>query len=218
MFSGVIQTIVPIQTMCNITNYTVYTVVFPEDMLKNLKIGCSVSNNGCCLTVTSIKHNLISFNLIYETLKLTNMHTLQVGNYINIERPLGYHSEIGGHLMTGHIDCTGEIKKIINFKNNTIMWFKIKNKYFQKYIIPKGSIGIEGVSLTVNKIINNYIRICLTPYTIRRTNFGIKKIGNIVNIETDCIVKTIVHRTEKIVSTVNNKNKKLFYILKKHNI
>lgn len=208
MFSGIIQAIVSVRTICDTTYYKTYTVVFPENLLVNLKIGCSVANNGCCLTVISIKHNLVSFNLIYETLKLTNMNILKIGDLINIERSLGYHSEIGGHLMTGHVDCTGKIKKIISVRNNITMWFKIKNKYFKKYIIKHGSIGIEGVSLTVNKIINDYIRVCLTSYTATKTNLGLKQVGNTVNIETDFIIKTIINNTEKTLATIN-KTKKL---------
>lgn len=197
MFSGIIQAVVPVQEIYDTTNYRIYTVVLPESMLTNLKVGCSVANNGCCLTVISMQYNLVSFNLMHDTLKLTNMNILKMGDYINIERPLKYHSEIGGHLMTGHIDCTGKIKKIINFKNSTVMWLRIKNKYFQKYIIQKGSIGIEGVSLTVNKIIKNYIRVCLTSYTITKTTLGTKKVGNTLNVETDYIMKAIVKNAEK---------------------
>lgn len=203
MFSGIIQAVVAINAICDTTHYRTYAVVFPENMLTNLKIGCSVANNGCCLTVISIKNNLVSFNLIHETLKLTNMSMLKIGDLINIERSLHYHSEIGGHLMTGHIDCTGTIKKIINLKNNTIMWFKIKNQCFQKYILQKGSIGVEGVSLTISKIINDHMRVCLTPYTSIKTTLGIKKIGDIVNIETDFIIKTIVNSTEKSILMIN---------------
>lgn len=202
MFSGIIQAVVPVCTIYDTTNYRTYTVVFPKNLLVNLKVGYSVSNNGCCLTVTSIIYNLVSFNLIHETLKLSNMNILKIGDLINIERSLNFHSEIGGHLMTGHIDCTGEIKKIINLKKNRIIWFKIKNKNFEKYIIKQGSIGIEGVSLTVNKIINNYIRICLTPYTATKTTLGIKKVGNIVNIETDFIIKTIIKNVKKTLSSI----------------
>lgn len=203
MFSGIIQAVVPVHAIYDTTNYKTYTVTFPEYLLTDLKVGCSVANNGCCLTVISIKQNLVSFNLIYETLKLTNMNILKVGDLINIERPLKYYSEIGGHLMTGHIDCTGIIKKIITFKNKITIWFKIQNKYFTKYIIKHGSIGIDGVSLTVNKIINNYIRICLTPYTASKTTLGLKKINNTINIETDFIIKTVVNNTKKVLSNIN---------------
>lgn len=197
MFSGIIQAVVPVQAICDTINYRIYTVTFPESMLTDLKVGCSVANNGCCLTVISVQYNLVSFNLMHDTLKLTNMKILKMGDYINIERSLKYHSEIGGHLMTGHIDCTGKIKKIINLKNSTVMWLIIKNKNFQKYIIQKGSIGIEGVSLTVNKIVKNYIRICLTSYTITKTTLGTKKVGNTLNVETDYIMKAIVKTAEK---------------------
>lgn len=207
MFSGIIQAIVPVHHISNTINYRTYVVAFPKNLLENLKIGYSVANNGCCLTVISIINNLVGFNIIYETLKLTNMNILKVGDLINIERSLSYHSEIGGHLMTGHIDCTGTVKKIITLKTNKIIWFTIKNKNLKKYIIEKGSIGIEGVSLTVNKIINNYIRICLTPYTAIKTTLGIKKIGDIVNIETDFIIKTIMDNTEKNMSLINIQKK-----------
>lgn len=204
MFSGIIQAVAPVHTIYDINNYKkAYTVVFPEFLLVNLKVGCSIANNGCCLTVISIKHNLVEFNLIYETLKLTNMNILKIGDLINIERSLSYRAEIGGHLMTGHIDGTGKIKKIIHLKNNTIMWFKIKNRNLKKYIIKQGSVGIEGISLTVNKTINNYIRVCLTAYTIANTTLGFKKVGNIVNIETDFIIKTIINNTKKALSVIN---------------
>lgn len=197
MFAGIIQAVVSIHTICDKTNHKTYTVIFPKNLLINLRVGCSVANNGCCLTIISIKNNLVKFNLTYETLKRTNMSMLKIGDLINIEKSLSYHSEIGGHLMTGHIDGVGIVKKIINSKNNTVIWFKIKNKNFQKYIITQGSIGIEGVSLTVNKIIKNYIRVCLTSYTAAKTNLGLKKVGNIVNIETDLIIKTIINNIEK---------------------
>ncbi|WP_331828206.1 riboflavin synthase subunit alpha [Candidatus Blochmannia sp. SNP] len=205
MFSGIVQAIVPVHAINVATNFKTYTVTLPIHLLSNLKIGCSISNNGCCLTVIAIKHNLISFNLIHETLKLTNMNMLKIGDLINIERPLSYHSEIGGHLMTGHIDCTGKIKKIITSRNNKIIWFSIKNKY-QKYILQKGSIGVEGVSLTVSKIFNNYIRICLTPYTATKTTLGNKQVDNIINIEIDIITKSVINSVERTLSIIDFKN------------
>lgn len=201
MFSGIIQAIVSVHTIYNEAHCKTYEVALPKKLLSHVKIGSSLSNNGCCLTVVSIKHNLVGFNLIHETLKLTNMNMIQVGDLINIEESMRYHHEIGGHLMTGHVDCTGEIKKVFYLKKkNKIIWIKIKNKYFQKYFIQKGSVGIDGVSLTINKIIGNYIRICITPYTEKMTTLGIKKEGNIVNIETDFIIKAIVNNVEKILS------------------
>ncbi|WHL24760.1 MAG: riboflavin synthase subunit alpha [Candidatus Blochmannia vicinus] len=206
MFSGIIQAIVPVYEINETTNFKTYTITLPMHLLSNLKIGCSISNNGCCLTVIAIKRNLVSFNLIHETLKITNMDMLKIGDLINIERPLSYHSEIGGHLMTGHIDCTGKIKKIITSRNNKIIWFSIRNKYFQKYILKQGSIGVEGVSLTVSKILNNYIRVCLTPYTAIKTTLGDKQIGNIINIEIDIITKSVINSVERTLSIINLKN------------
>ncbi|URJ27575.1 riboflavin synthase subunit alpha [Candidatus Blochmanniella camponoti] len=203
MFSGIIQAIVPVHTIYEVTNFKTYTVILPTYLLSNLKIGCSISNNGCCLTVIAIKYNLVSFNVIHETLKLTNMGILKLGDLINIERSIGYHSEIGGHLMSGHIDCTGKIIKIITSKNNKIIWFSIKKKYLKKYVLQQGSIGVDGVSLTVSKIFNNYIRICLTPYTAIQTTLGEKKIGDIVNIEVDIIIKSAINSFERKWSVIN---------------
>lgn len=204
MFSGIIQAIVSVRTIYEETNFKTYTVTLPKTLLLNVKVGSSISNNGCCLTVISIKDNLVSFNLIHDTLKLTNMNILKIGDLINIEKSMCYHHEIGGHLMTGHIDCTGEIKKIVHLKRkNRIIWIKIKNRHFQKYLIQKGSIGVDGVSLTIQKVIDNYIRISITPYTSNTTTLGIKKAGNIVNIETDFITKSVVNNVERILSKIN---------------
>lgn len=202
MFSGIIQAVVPVHTIYEELNFKTYVVIFPQHLLSNIKIGSSISNNGCCLTVITIQHNYVSFNLIHETLKLTNMGILQVGDLINVEEPIKYHKKIEGHLMTGHIDCTGEIKKIIHYKKNKTIWIKMKNKYYQKYIIQKGSIGIDGVSLTINKVLGIYIRICLIPYTIKKTTLGTRKIGDIVNIEIDFFVKTITNTVERILSNI----------------
>ncbi|ADV33762.1 riboflavin synthase, alpha subunit [Candidatus Blochmanniella vafra str. BVAF] len=204
MFSGIIQAVVPVhQIYKETTHFIKYTIKFPPHLLIKLTIGSSISNNGCCLTVVSINQNLVSFHIIHETLKLTNMNKLKIGDLINIEKSIRYNSRIGGHLMNGHVDCTGEIKKVINFKKNKIIWIKINNNYFQKYIIQQGSIGIDGVSLTINKILNNYIRICLIPHTTNNTTLGIKKTGNIVNIEIDFITKIITNTTEKILYNAN---------------
>lgn len=204
MFSGIIQAVVSVCSIYEETNFKTYTVILPKEILSGLTIGSSLSNNGCCLTIISIKHNLVSFNLIHETLRSTNMSFIRIGDLINIEKPLGYCHEIGGHLMSGHIDCTGKIKKIFNLKGkNKIIWIKIKNQDFQKYLMKKGSIGVNGVSLTITKIINNYIRICLTPYTLKTTNLGVQILGDIVNIETDFIIKSIVDNVERILLSTN---------------
>ncbi|URJ23450.1 riboflavin synthase subunit alpha [Blochmannia endosymbiont of Camponotus sp. C-003] len=205
MFSGIIQAVVPIHTIYESTNFKTYTIILPTHLLSNLKIGYSISNNGCCLTVIAMQHNLVSFNLIHETLKLTNMGMLKSGDLINIERSLSFHSEIGGHLMSGHVDCTGKIIKIITSENNKIIWFNIKKKYLKKYILHQGSIGVDGVSLTVSRIFNDYIRICLTPYTAIQTTLGSKKIGNVVNIEVDIIIKSVINSFERTLSIVNLK-------------
>lgn len=139
---------------------------------------------------------------MYETLKLTNILLLKTGDLVNIEEPIRFCDKIEGHLMTGHVDCTGKIKKIINSENNKIIWIKI-NSRFQEYIIQQGSIGIDGISLTINKAIDNYIRICLTPYTIANTTLGIKRRDSIVNVEIDIFVKSMFVFYSKRLCNIN---------------
>lgn len=204
MFSGIIQTVVSVHTIYEEADCKTYSMVFPKDFIVRIKIGASIANNGCCLTVIAIRNNLVSFNVINETLKLTNLNLLQIGDLVNIEEAMRYYDTIGGHLMTGHIDCTGKIRKIINLnKKNTIMWIKIKNKCFKKYVLPQGSIGIDGVSITINRVYNHHIRICLTPHTLQKTTLGIKKIGDIVNIEMDFMLKAVFNHVKEILLNVD---------------
>lgn len=199
MFSGIIQAIVSVHSIYEEETFKTYDVILPKHMLFNIKIGSSLSNNGCCLTVIDIDRNLIKFYLTHTTLKLTNMYSLKKGDLINLEKSICYNDEIGGHLMTGHIDCTGEIKKIFDlYKKNKIIWIQIQKQNLQKYCIQKGSIGIDGISLTINKVINNYIRVCVTPYTAKNTTLGIKKVGDIINIEIDFIIKSIIDSVNRI--------------------
>ena len=156
------------------------------------EIGSSLCCNGTCLTITRIKKNLIFFYLSKETLKKTNFKSIKVGNFINIEKSLNYGNKISGHYVQGHTDTTGKVANIVILNKTWVVTFEIKKK-FQKYLIEKGSIAINGVSLTISKIKKNGFEINIIPHTLKLTNLIKLKKKNSVNIEFDIFSKYLLN-------------------------
>ena len=196
MFSGIVQgycKIIKIEEDINLRKITVDL----QKLSKNLSTGASVSVNGVCLTVVSISENLIMFEIIKESLNKTNLDILKIDDKVNIERSMKLTDEIGGHQVMGHVDTTGKISSIIFTKNNCEVEIKCDKKWI-KYIIQKGWIAIDGISLTVVNVFKEGFSICLIPETIKRTIFSNRKMDDIVNLEFDYSVKTIVNTIERI--------------------
>ncbi|KGQ13137.1 Riboflavin synthase alpha chain [Beauveria bassiana D1-5] len=170
-------------------------------MLPDLETGASVAHNGCCLTVTAIDGNRVSFDLMKETLRITNLGELNVGDSVNVERAAKFNDEIGGHLMSGHIMTTAEISKILTSENNRQIWFKIQDKTLMKYILYKGYVGIDGISLTVGEVTATRFCVHLIPETLERTTLGAKKLGQRVNIEIDPQTQAIVDTVERVLAS-----------------
>ena len=158
---------------------------------KDLKIGQSVALNGVCLSATKISKNICSFEMIDETMKKTDLGNLKVGNLINIERSLKVGERLEGHFVLGHVDGVAEIKKIEKKPKEVKIWFKIP-KSLKKYVVQKGSIALDGISLTVVDVKNDLGSVCLIPHTMQITNFKTKKINDKLNIETDVLGKYIL--------------------------
>ena len=158
---------------------------------KGLKIGQSVALNGVCLTATKLSKNGCTFEMIEETTKKTDLGNLAVGGIVNIERSLKAGDRLEGHFVLGHVDGVGTIKKIENKPKEVQVWFEVPKK-LSKYVVKKGSIAMDGISLTVVDIKKNLASVCLIPHTIEVTNFKTKKIGDKVNIETDILGKYIL--------------------------
>jgi riboflavin synthase len=156
--------------------------------LKKSDLGSSLCCNGVCLTVTKVKKNLVSFYLSKETLDKTNFKSLEIGSTLNIEKSLAYGSKISGHYVQGHADTTGKVVNIKILNKTWIVRFKIK-KVFQKYLVEKGSIAINGVSLTISKIKKNNLEINIIPHTLKLTNLIKLKRNDNVNIELDIFSK-----------------------------
>ncbi|UAJ65071.1 riboflavin synthase subunit alpha [Candidatus Schneideria nysicola] len=199
MFTGIVQDTLPVIDIKNEIDYRTHILKFTNNLLSNLSLGDSVAHNGCCLTVSNIIDHYVEFNIIKETLKLTNLGLIKINDTVNIERAASLNKEIGGHVMSGHIICTANLIDISYSKHSRRIWFNLQNSDIIKYIFYKGYIGIDGISLTINDIKDSKFCVDLIPETIRRTNLSKRKIGDIVNIEIDQQSRTIVDSIERFI-------------------
>jgi len=163
------------------------------NLAKGLQIGDSVAINGVCLTATHISKNHAEFEMIDETLKKTNLGMIKSGDKVNIERSLKVGERMEGHFVLGHIDGTGKIIKIEKLSKEIKFWIELP-KYLARFIVKKGSITVDGISLTLVDVLKNKISICIIPHTMKITNLGSKKIGDKVNIETDILGKYAISK------------------------
>nr|ABZ09462.1 putative Lumazine binding domain protein [uncultured marine crenarchaeote HF4000_APKG8D6] len=157
---------------------------------RGLKIGQSVAINGVCLSATKISRNKCVFEMIDETIKKTDLGNVNAGSIVNIERSLKVGDRLEGHFVLGHIDGVTTITKIEKKPKEVKFWFKIPKK-LTKYVVKKGSIALDGISLTVVDAKKDITSVCLIPQTIKVTNFKSKKVGDKLNIETDILGKYI---------------------------
>jgi len=157
---------------------------------KGLKIGQSVAINGVCLSATKISKNNCIFEMIDETTKKTDLGNVKAGSTVNVERSLKVGDRLEGHFVLGHIDGVAIITKIEKKPKEVKFWFKIPKK-LTRYVVKKGSIALDGISLTVVDAKKDLASVCLIPHTIKVTNFNSKKVGDKLNIETDILGKYI---------------------------
>ncbi|MFY3741130.1 MAG: riboflavin synthase [Candidatus Nitrosomirales archaeon] len=157
-------------------------------LARGLKIGDSVSINGACLTVVGIKNSKASFEMVGETMKKTALGSLTSGDKVNIEQSLRVGDTIDGHFVLGHVDGVGTIIEKQKQKKQTKLWIKIDKK-LMKYVVPKGSVAIDGISLTVVDVMKDKISVALIPHTLTVTTLGIKNKSDKVNVEMDLLGK-----------------------------
>jgi len=193
MFTGIVEGIGKVKKISKITKNrsAIQMVVDLGKHGKGLKIGQSVALNGVCLTVTKLAKDGCTFEMIEETTKKTDLGNLKPGGIVNIERSLKAGDRLEGHFVLGHVDGVGKIKKIEKKPKEIQVWIEIP-KNLSKYVVKKGSIAVDGISLTVVDIKKNLASVCLIPHTIDITNFKTKKIGDKINIETDILGKYIL--------------------------
>ena len=197
MFTGIIEELGKIQQI-NSNKIEIEC----NKVLEDAKIGDSIAVNGVCLTVIEIVQNICTFDVSPETFRVTALGNMQTGDFVNLERAMSVNGRFGGHIVSGHIDERGKIKFIS--KNSDFYLFKIEiSSELSKYVIKKGSITINGISLTVADINGNLIECAIIPHTFKNTNLKYLKLEDFVNIEVDMLAKYV----EKFLSTSDNKSR-----------
>ena len=193
MFTGIVEGIGTVNKISKITKNrsAIEMTIDLGKQVKGLKIGQSVALNGVCLTATKISKSKCIFEMIEETTKKTDLGNLKVGGVVNIERSLKAGDRLEGHFVLGHVDGVAIIKKILKKPKEVQVYFEVP-KTLAKYVVKKGSIAIDGISLTVVDIKKTLAYVSLIPHTIEITNFPTKKVGDKVNIETDILGKYIL--------------------------
>jgi len=204
LFTGIVQ------GQANITHkearnstFTTLTAQFPSGALTGIQIGASVAINGTCLTVTDIDESAstLSFDLIIETLRATNLGYLREGDFCNYERSARFGEEVGGHIVSGHVHTTALVSEIEETENNRKVTYTLVNKeLWMKYIMPKGFISLDGCSLTVGEVGADWFTVYYIPETLRVTMHGKRMVGDTVNVEIESQTQTIVDTVEKYLS------------------
>ena len=164
---------------------------------KGLKIGDSVSVNGTCLTVIVLKKTAAEFEIVKETMDRTTLGSFKDGDSVNIERSLKLSDRFEGHIVLGHVDGVGEISDVIKFPAEIKMWIRVKGKEMMKYLVPKGSVTVDGISLTVVDVEKYKFSVALVPHTVSKTTIGTKVSGDTVNLEFDILSKYLANLIPK---------------------
>lgn len=189
MFTGLIEEVGKIRQVKKGANSAIITIT-AQKVLSDLQIGDSLAVNGICLTVTHLTATDATADMMHETLRRSSLMARPIGSLVNLERAMPANGRFGGHIVSGHIDGTGVIMSIR--PDDNAVWFRIRPKpELLRYVVAKGSVTIDGISLTVASVTKEYFDVSIIPHTMAQTNLVAKRIGDVVNLETDCIGKYI---------------------------
>jgi len=200
MYTGIVRACLPIASIEKLDNLARVSIIFSDELLFELELGASVAVNGVCLTVSAILEGSVFFDVIKETLELSNLKYLEKGTLVNIERSAKADAEIGGHPISGHVVGTAEVAAIEKPVNNYRLTFS-SEKPWLKFIFEKGYLSVNGCSLTVAEVNRKaqQFSINLIPETLSRTNFRLLQVGDEVNVEVESQTQTIVETVERIL-------------------
>ncbi len=190
MFTGLVEARGTVQLLEKNGSAIDLTLEISELITNDAHIGDSVALNGCCLTVVEISDGCLKFQAGAETLAKTSLGLLTLGDQVNIERPLAANGRLGGHFVQGHVDGVGSIKSIDRDGEWITMWFDVPRELALQ-MVPKGSITVDGISLTIVECQQTAFSIALIPHTLEVTTLGLKQVGSIVNLETDILGKYV---------------------------
>ena len=187
MFTGIIEEIGILRALRRNANGAVM-LIEAQGIARSLKQGDSVAVNGVCVTVVEHKERSFSCDLSDETLRCSSLGGARQGTAVNLERPLAASGRLGGHFVQGHVDCTGRIVSVMPCGDGVEMEFSIPAD-FERYLVVKGSVAVDGISLTVAKLKKGAFVAAVIPHTLRATNLGLLKPGAPVNLEADILAK-----------------------------
>ena len=205
MFTGIIE---EIGVVANIkrTGESFVLAIEAKKILNDVQLGDSIAVNGVCLTVTSFTGKLFTVDVMPETVKASSLNMIKRGSKVNLERAMAAGGRFGGHFVSGHIDGTGIIKSKQSFEN--AVYYEIEaEQELLKYIILRGSITVDGTSLTVFAVTENSFTLSIIPHTLSETILGLKGSGDIVNLECDMIGKYVGHFIQNLSSDTAQKSK-----------
>lgn len=189
MFTGIIEEVGVVKSIRMGAQSAVITIQ-AEKVMEDIHVGDSIATNGVCLTVTSFDKNSYSVDVMHETLRRTNLGTLKSGSRVNLERAMAADGRFGGHIVAGHVDDPGTITSME--KDDNAIWITIRTTpAVLKYIVEKGSIAIDGISLTVARVDDKSFAVSVIPHTGANTTLLEKKPGDTVNLETDMVGKYV---------------------------
>ncbi|MFU8783791.1 riboflavin synthase subunit alpha [Aliidiomarina sp.] len=206
MFTGIIQTKAAVNTIIDQGEFRQLELRVASEFLQGIETGASIAINGCCLTVVSFAHGpeqaLVRFDVIDETLRLTNIGLLEQGDLVNFERSLTFGSELGGHIVSGHIHTTATLMERVDGENNCRIFLALEPQWLE-YILPKGFVAIDGASLTVGEVTDTGFWLHLIPETLALTILGDAKVGQKINIEADQQTMAIVATVKRVLAQQN---------------
>ncbi|MFO7818704.1 MAG: riboflavin synthase [Halanaerobacter sp.] len=189
MFTGIVEELGEVKNIQRSSQSIILTIK-AEKVLEDIKLGDSIATNGVCLTVTDFNERKFSVDVAPETMRKSNLGNLSIRDDVNLERALRLKDRLGGHLVSGHIDGTGKISAKQR-EDNAVLITITPEPELLKYIISEGSIAVDGISLTVADLTDNSFTVSIIPHTNQLTTLSQKKVGNIVNLETDMIGKYV---------------------------
>lgn len=202
MFTGIVQGVAVVEASQKLGRNKRLQVVFPVGVMQGQQLGASVAINGVCLTVAEIGHDILTFDVIDTTLALTNIGLLQPGDEVNFERAAKMGDEIGGHVMSGHIMTSVAVSRIEKMEESVHIRFTLDRQEqvdARRYLFDKGYVGLNGASLTISAIGNDWIEVSLIPETLRLTTFGQLSVSDRVNLEIDAHTQATVDTVERIL-------------------
>lgn len=206
MFTGIVQAQCPVVAIEDLDGIRRFSVEL-GDLADNLEHGASVANNGTCLSATAIENGTVTFDVISETLELTNLGDVTVGDTVNIERSMTFGDEVGGHIVSGHVSTAATVTKIEANEANRTMWFQTTAEAMP-YLLMKGFVALDGASLTISRVDRaaNQFAVSLIPDTLRKTSLGKVQPGDRVNVEFESQTQAIVDTVRQFLTDPELRN------------